>query len=200
MSVFVDILQHCQLRVRVNLNVLKRKLRGADLIIPFKKWSEYFLFQYLPSHPYILLFLFFSYSCLSLELLISLIPSSECSYFISCSTLSSRSLCLSAPQVRLPRLFLAPLTPPSSPRTVFPASHLPPRNLNRTILEVALTKGEQLERKLYHERGKYLKHICGKVLAKSICFFRCGNSNMASTVEVGNKRLLRARRLGRGEV
>lgn len=35
MSVFVDILQHCQLRV--NLNVLKRKLRGADLIIPFKK-------------------------------------------------------------------------------------------------------------------------------------------------------------------
>ena len=35
MSVFVDILQHRQLRV--NKNVLKRKLRGADLIRPLKK-------------------------------------------------------------------------------------------------------------------------------------------------------------------
>lgn len=79
------------------------------------------------------------YSCFSLELLISLIPCPECSYFISHSTASLQvfSVCL------LPRLG-SPGSPwPPDPvflsQDCIPlASHLPPSNLSRTILEVEL--------------------------------------------------------------
>lgn len=78
--------------------------------------------------------LVFLYSCFSLELLISLIPSPECSYFISCSPFSSRfSQPVSSPS-QVPQAFLGPLTPPSSPRTVFPLPRicLPATKQNNT--------------------------------------------------------------------
>ena len=80
-------------------------------------------------------------------------------------------LSLSPPQVRFPRLYLAPGPSFLSQDCVSPTSHLPHRNLSRTILEWSWHSDKKesnwKENFTHQETGKYLTNICGKVFAKS---------------------------------
>lgn len=105
-------------------------------------------------------------------------------------------LCLSARQVRFPRLVLAPWPLLPLPELCFPcfsfAAQQPEQNNTGSGTGTDKKESNWKENFTHQDRGKYLKNTCGKVFAKSICFFRCGTFNMASTVvEVGNKHLLR---------
>lgn len=103
------------------------------------KW-EYFLFHYLPSHPYILSFLFFSiHVCPWTPYLANPFPWMLLFYlllhfflYVVCVSLLPRS--------GSPGFSWSPDPSFLSQNCVSPAPHLPPSNLNRTILEVELTK------------------------------------------------------------